>query len=77
VVVSHIAPFTEYLQSGDCTWANPMEVTSIAQALQDALQHRDEAAIARSAQRLGAQFSWARSAARHVQIYQETLIPCL
>jgi len=73
IVVSRIAPFTEYLRDGDCHWADPLKSASIAEALQSALASRSRARIAASATRLGETFSWAASAARHVQLYREGL----
>jgi len=73
IVVSRIAPFTEYLRDGDCHWADPLKSASIAQALQAALASRSPARIAASAARLGKTFSWAASATRHVQLYREGL----
>ena len=77
VVVSHIAPFTEYLQAGDCSWADPLDVDSIADAIQQALAHADRQRIAASAARLAAQFSWPRSAALHADIYSKMRAPSL
>lgn len=76
IVVSRIAPFTEYLGEADAHWADPLHTASIAGALQAALAARSPAqavAIGESARRLGATFSWAASAARHVQRYREGL----
>jgi glycosyltransferase involved in cell wall biosynthesis len=73
IVVSRIAPFTEYLGDADCHWADPLRSASIAEALQSALASRSAARIAASAARLGDAFSWAASATRHVQLYREGL----
>ncbi|MDP9898361.1 MSMEG_0565 family glycosyltransferase [Variovorax ginsengisoli] len=73
IVVSRIAPFTEYLRDADCHWADPLKSASIAQALQAALASRSPARIAASAARLGETFSWTASADRHVQLYREGL----
>ena len=81
VVASRIAPFTEYLQAGDCSWADPLDAASIARAIEHALTHADKRRIARSAARLAARFSWQRSAALHADIYRHLLLkepsPCL
>jgi glycosyltransferase-like protein len=74
IVVSRIAPFTEYLRDGDGHWADPLKSASIAEALQAALASRSSARIAASAARLGETFSWAASATRHVQLYREGLL---
>jgi glycosyltransferase-like protein len=73
VVVSRVAPFTEYLTDSDCQWADPRDPLSIALALGRALQTRDAQAIARSAARLGQRFGWARSAEHHAQLYRQGL----
>lgn len=73
VVVSRIAPFTEYLQEGDVHWADPLDADSIAGALCAAITRREPARIAASAARLCARFSWPASAARHVHLYRQGL----
>lgn len=73
VVVSRIAPFTEHLNDADCEWADPQDPASIASALGRAIDTRDSDRIARSAERLGRQFSWAASAQRHALLYREGL----
>ncbi|RYY96832.1 MAG: glycosyltransferase, partial [Comamonadaceae bacterium] len=73
VVVSRIAPFTEYLQEGDCEWADPEDAASIADALDRALCSFDAAQVERSAARLARRFSWAASAERHASLYREGL----
>ena len=70
VVVSRIAPFTEYLHDTDCSWADPFDADSIAHALGAAIAGRSPERIASSAARLGAQFSWPVSAARHALLYR-------
>jgi glycosyltransferase-like protein len=75
VAVSRIAPFTEYLTRDDCSWADPFDAASIAQALAAALANAAPERIARSAARLGAHFSWAASAAHHAAIYSRLLAP--
>nr|WP_315185084.1 MSMEG_0565 family glycosyltransferase [uncultured Albidiferax sp.] len=77
VVVSRIAPFTEYLQGQDARWADPLDTTSIARAIQQALLGRDAQRIQASATRLAAQFSWQRSAALHTDIYSNMRAPAL
>ncbi|MEO5795572.1 MAG: MSMEG_0565 family glycosyltransferase [Rhodoferax sp.] len=71
VVVSRIAPFTEYLQPQDASWADPLDAASIASAVQHALRGRDAQRMAASATRLAAQFSWQRSAHLHADIYSK------
>jgi glycosyltransferase-like protein len=73
VVVSRIAPFTEYLGDEDCHWVDPLSPASIAAALAQALAQPRPARIARTAQRLCERFGWAGSAARHAQLYRQGL----
>jgi len=73
VVVSRIAPFTEHLAEGDVHWADPLDASSICDALRSAMARRDAARIAASAARLCARFSWTASARRHVQLYRAGL----
>ncbi len=70
VVVSRIEPFTEYLEKGDCHWADPYDAASIALALSRALAEASPRRIAQSSARLARRFSWAASAERHVQLYR-------
>ncbi|EIF30428.1 glycosyltransferase, MSMEG_0565 family [Burkholderia sp. Ch1-1] len=69
VVVSSIAPFTEYLDDTTCCWADPLDAKSIAAALVRALnesgidfEHAVPALLAR--------FSWTASAQRHMDAYR-------
>lgn len=70
VVVSRIAPFTEYLDAEDCSWADPLDPESIARAIAAALDSASPDRIARSSERLARRFSWATSAERHVALYR-------
>ncbi|WP_114811110.1 MSMEG_0565 family glycosyltransferase [Paraburkholderia kururiensis] len=73
VVVSRIAPFTEYLDERACVWANPFDAESIADALRRALHARGGIDFAQAVPALLQRFSWAASARRHVQIYEAWL----
>ena len=65
VVVSRIAPFTEYLQGAPVHWADPLDAASIAQAM------REAAAVAPFAPPpVCRSFSWAGSAQRHAALYR-------
>ena len=70
VVVSRIAPFTEYLDESDCSWAEPFDPESIARAIAAALDSASPDRIAASSERLAHRFSWATSAERHVALYR-------
>ncbi len=73
VVVSRIAPFTEYLRDGEVHWADPLDAASIADAVHTAIAVRDPHRIAASAARLAERFSWPASAARHIHLYRQGL----
>jgi len=65
-VVSRIAPFTEHFLDGDVQWADPLDITSIAGALQRAVAQgrwREAPAVCR-------RFAWAHSAERHEALYR-------
>lgn len=75
VVVSNIAPFTEYLWPQDVAFVDPMSHLDIARALGHAWMHRGSPRIHKAARRLADQFSWSRSADQHISIYQSLLKP--
>ena len=74
VVVSQIAPFTEYLgdtvAAGHALYADPLDVASIAQAMRRAIEPSRAAALARRVPPVCRDYGWPASAARHVAIYQ-------
>jgi glycosyltransferase-like protein len=69
VVVSRIAPFTEYLTDADCHFADPQSPISIAEAMQSALTPSARAAAARARTKISAAMSWDASAAHHLSLY--------
>ncbi|APW40190.1 glycosyl transferase family 1 [Rhodoferax koreense] len=71
VVVSNIAPFTEYLGDAPVAWADPLDVPSITAALDTALQRAPFAlpAVCR-------RFSWPASAAQHLAHYRAQPVHC-
>ena len=73
VVVSRIAPFTEYLREDEVHWADPLDPASIADALHRAIARREPRRIAAAAARLAERFSWPASAVRHVHLYRQGL----
>jgi glycosyltransferase involved in cell wall biosynthesis len=73
VVTSRIAPFTEYLGERDVAWCDPYEPESISQAIFEALDSRlRDGWIARGAA-VAALHGWERTAAAHLNIYQQML----
>ncbi|WP_018228175.1 MSMEG_0565 family glycosyltransferase [Methyloversatilis universalis] len=73
VVASRIAPFTEYLDDDSASWADPLDITSIAQAMRHALDPA-RAALLRTPPPVCHRYSWAASAARHVELYRALCI---
>jgi glycosyltransferase-like protein len=74
VVVSDLAPFTEYLARDEdvdhACWADPTCVDSIAQAMRRALDPRHRHALAQATPAVCERFSWHRSAADHEALYR-------
>lgn len=73
VVASRIAPFTEYLDDDSASWADPLDTASIARAMQQALDPA-RAALLRTPPAVCHRYSWAASAARHVDLYRALCI---
>jgi glycosyltransferase-like protein len=73
VVVSNIAPFTEYLDDTTCCWANPEETPSIAAAVLRVLRGDSATDFTHAVPALLARFSWASSARCHVDAYRALL----
>jgi glycosyltransferase-like protein len=71
VVVSQIAPFTEYLDERVCCWAQPHDPHSIADALHRALDSRGGIDFAHAVPALLQHFSWTASALRHIELYRQ------
>lgn len=73
VVVSRIAPFTDYLQADESVdhvcWADPMSAESIAQAMQRVIDPAHRQALAQGPPAVCARFDWAASARHHEQLY--------
>jgi len=70
VVVSRIAPFTEYLREGDCVWADPSDPGSIAAAMRAACEPATAASLRHAGHAVCERFTWAGSAARHLAVYR-------
>lgn len=73
VVASRIAPFTEYLDDDTASWADPLDIASIAQAMRHALEPA-RAALLRTPPAVCGRYSWVVSAARHVDLYRALCI---
>ncbi len=70
VVVSSIAPFTEYLGPEDVVWCDPHNAASIAEAMAISLMPPVRAGLIPRGLKLAAHHSWQRTAAAHLQAYE-------
>ena len=75
VVVSQIAPFTEYLNDRVCCWAQPHDADSIARALHRALDERGGIDFEHAVPDLLERFSWRESARCHIGLYRRHAQP--
>lgn len=70
VVVSRIAPFTEYLGDGDVLWCDPYDAASIAEAMAAALEAPVRSALIRQGLAVAARHDWATAARAHLPAYE-------
>lgn len=75
VVVSSIAPFTEYLGDTDVSWADPQDALSIARAMRRACDPRRAEVLRYELPEVCRRFSWPASARRHADLYRASLLP--
>ncbi|WP_198361782.1 MSMEG_0565 family glycosyltransferase [Herbaspirillum sp. meg3] len=73
VVVSRIAPFTEYLKGGSCAWVEPEDPASIAAGMAYACDPAINPKLRDAGADISQQFSWMQSAQRHLSIYRACL----
>ncbi|WP_420106494.1 MSMEG_0565 family glycosyltransferase [Herbaspirillum huttiense] len=71
VVVSRIAPFTEYLDGDCCAWVDPHDPASMAAGIAHALAPAARPGLIAAGLEVCARFSWQRSARRHVELYAD------
>ena len=69
VVVSRIAPFTEYLADADALWATPTDADAITVALEASLDPERRRRIVEHGHRVAARYDWASSALAHLDLY--------
>ncbi len=74
VVVSRIAPFTEYLGPADAFWAEPTDTASIAAAFEASLEPRARAGRVARGHAVATRFGWAASARAHLAHYAAHLV---
>jgi glycosyltransferase-like protein len=69
-VVSHIAPFTEYLGPDDVAWCDPHHPGSIADAALSALTDPLRSRLIAGGTRVARRHDWSRTAMAHMATYQ-------
>lgn len=70
-VVSHIAPFTEYLGPDDAAWCDPHHAGSIADAALSALAGPLRSRLIANGARVARNHDWSRTARAHMATYQD------
>ena len=70
VVVSRIAPFTEYLGEGDALWCDPADPASIADAMITVLRGPPRASLIQAGRKVAARHDWRRTARAHLPSYE-------
>ncbi|MET0982676.1 MAG: MSMEG_0565 family glycosyltransferase [Telluria sp.] len=73
VVVSRVAPFTDYLPEAACAWADPGDPESIANAMRDACDAQEAARLRAAGTAVCSQYSWRGSALRQLDLYRSHL----
>ncbi len=73
IVTSQQPPFTEFLSPHQAMWADPTSVPSITAALLTAAQPATAQALRANSQTVLNQYTWQRSAERHLQAYEQLL----
>ncbi|SPB14431.1 glycosyl transferase, group 1 [Caballeronia novacaledonica] len=73
IVVSRIAPFTEYLDDRTCTFTDPHDAAAIAAALVEAIDGASSIDFLHAVPALLRRFTWQASALRHLDIYSKWL----
>jgi glycosyltransferase-like protein len=69
VVVSRIAPFTEYLGAGAVVWCDPNDSMSIAGAMRDALDRECRSLRIAHGLDVARRHDWTSTAQRHLPVY--------
>ncbi|MET0313816.1 MAG: MSMEG_0565 family glycosyltransferase, partial [Hansschlegelia sp.] len=69
VVVSQIAPFTEYLSERDVVWCDPASPRSVADAMMLALSEPVRSRLAERGPVVAARHGWVEAARAHLEIY--------
>jgi len=75
VIVSNIAPFTEYLTGDDCSFCDPNDPDSIASVMLQSLFATARTNAIRARHKIASRMSWHASAARHLALYKAAITP--
>lgn len=75
VVVSHIPPFTGYLEPSDAIWCVPFDSASIAAALRQCLRREVAERLRARGPAVAAGFPWSDVARRHLPVYRRLREP--
>ncbi len=70
VIVSRVAPFTEYLAGNEAIWCDPETPATIANAMLAALDPALRRRLAANAARVVAAHDWTRTAEAHLSVYR-------
>jgi glycosyltransferase-like protein len=73
VIVSRLAPFTEYLAETDCLWVDPTSVDAIAAAMAEASRPPLRGRLAAAGLRVSLNHTWSASAGAHLDVYTDYL----
>jgi glycosyltransferase-like protein len=69
VVVSRIAPFTEYLGESDAAWCDPYDTVSIVDAMRATLDPARRGGLIDGGLQVAARHDWSHTAHAHLEIY--------
>jgi glycosyltransferase-like protein len=73
VVVSRLAPFTEYLAADDVLWCDPFDSASIAAAVEASLEPARRASLLKRGFRTATDHNWDRTARAHLGGYAKLM----
>ena len=74
-IVSDSLPFTDFLGKDDCLWANPLDPSSISDAMRLSLMPGTRDRLIRAGSDVAKAHDWASCAQAHVHAYAKTVLP--
>jgi glycosyltransferase-like protein len=75
VVTSRIEPFTEYLGADDVAWCDPLDVSSIADAMTQVLAEPRRSRLIARGREVADRHDWLDTAKAHLAVYETLLEP--